>query len=239
MVIAVGLAGLLGSIYEEHEEVGLPTRDHSNHHDVFAGPPIRPADSLCILSLVLHSSAMLRSIHVVRRSATALYDVAPRARSLLPLALRARPTASINRITAASSPPSQWRCYATRGRPKAGKGTTSSARSKPTSAKRTPKKAAAKAKAKAKAKPRKKVPTEKQKAAAAKKKERDELKQLKEKTMMHTEPKKKPDNAWTVFYTQQQSTSGKIAERARAASAQFKVLSAAELEVRCCCNIAP
>ena len=171
---------------------------------------------------------MLRSIQVVRRAATAAREVAPLARSLLPLALRTRSTAPTYQITAESSPQSQWRGYATRGRPKAGKTTTSSARSKPkTTAKRggRPKKAAAKPK------PRKKVPNEKQKAAAAKKKERDELKQLKEKTLMHTEPKKKPDNVWTVFYSQHQSTGGKVAERSRAASAQFKALSATELEV--------
>jgi len=52
---------------------------------------------------------------------------------------------------------------------------------------------------------------------------------------MHTEPKKKPDNAWTVFYSQQQSTGGStVAERARAASAQFKALSTTELEVCRC-----
>ena len=173
---------------------------------------------------------MLRSIHDVRRAATAVYDVAPCTRSFLPLALRARST---HRITTASSPSSQWRYYATRGRPKAGRATTSSTRSKPTSTtkhKGRPKKAAA-----AKPTPRKKVPTEKQKATAAKKKERDELKQLKEKALMHTEPKKKPDNTWTVFYSQQQSTGGKIAERARAASAQFKTLSTTELDV-CRCH---
>lgn len=53
---------------------------------------------------------------------------------------------------------------------------------------------------------------------------------------MHTEPKKKPDNAWTVFYSQQQSTGGNVAERARAASVQFKALSATELEVCQCYN---
>jgi hypothetical protein len=171
---------------------------------------------------------MLRSIHVVRCAVSAVHDVAPRTRNLLPLILRAQPIV-------ASSPPSQRRGYATRGRPKAGKATTSSARGKSIAkGKGSPKKAAAKAKAKAK--PRKKVPTEKQKAAAAKRKERDELKQLKEKALMHTEPKKKPDNAWTVFYSQQHSTGGKVAERARAASAQFKELSATELEVRRCCH---
>jgi len=75
------------------------------------------------------------------------------------------------------------------------------------------------------------VPTEKQKQAAAKKKERDELKELKEAALMHTEPKKKPDSAYRVFVTENISKGTKASEHMKEVAAKFKTLSAAELEV--------
>lgn len=108
-----------------------------------------------------------------------------------------------------------------RGRPKTA--------SKTTKRKATTK--AAKSK-KAAAKPKKKVPTAKQKQAAAKKREREELKELKETALMHTEPKKKPDSAYRVFVTENMNKGVKASEHIKEVASKFKTLSAAELEVR-------
>ena len=111
----------------------------------------------------------------------------------------------------------------------------------PTKAKPKAKKAAAKKKTPARkrkvvkkkvVKPKKKVPTEKQKLAAVQTKARDEIKKLKETALLNTTPKLTAANAWTVFVSEKLkgSTVG-VTETMKAASAEFKALSASELEV--------
>jgi hypothetical protein len=82
-------------------------------------------------------------------------------------------------------------------------------------------------------KPKKKAPTEKQKLAAVATKARDELKKLKETALLHTAPKAKADNAWTIFVSEKMKAANgaAVTEVMKAASAEFKALSASELEV--------
>lgn len=132
----------------------------------------------------------------------------------------------------------QCRTYATRGRPKAGKATTSSRPGRPrTAARTTRRKVSTKASAKPKkkkvaAKPKKRVLSEKQKLAAVKKKEREELKELKDTALMKTEPKKRPDSAYRLFVTENAAKGVNAAQHMKETAAKFKELSAGELEVR-------
>ena len=153
-------------------------------------------------------------------------------RRLLPL--RTSSTTHSRRPLLTRSIESQWRSYATRGRPKVG-GAATGLRGRPKTASKTTKRKATTKAAKSKkvaAKLKKKVPTEKQKQAAAKKKEREELKELKETALMHTEPKKKPDSAYRVFVTENMNKGVKASEHMKEVASKFKTLSAAELEVR-------
>jgi outer membrane biosynthesis protein TonB len=88
---------------------------------------------------------------------------------------------------------------------------------------------------KKKAAPKKKVVTEKQKLAAQQTKARDEIKKLKETALLHTVPKEKASGAWTVFAGEKlKGSPGGVTEVMKAASIEFKALSASELEVYYC-----
>jgi hypothetical protein len=99
---------------------------------------------------------------------------------------------------------------------------TTPAKKKPTTRRKTT--------TKAKAKPKKRVLTEKGKAALEKKKALASLRELKELALV--EPKNKPDSAWTVFVAEKlQGKGSTVTEGIKAASSDFKSLSASEREV--------
>lgn len=148
-------------------------------------------------------------------------------------------------ISATSSLSRIWkptfRAYATavaKKKPAARKPAPKKATTKKTTAKKpaTRKKVVAKKKPKKKAvkKPapkKKKVLSERQKGLIEKKMARDSLAALKVTAL--AEPKGKPETAWVLFFSEKaKGASGKIVDAVKAAAAEFKNLSPAELEVR-------
>ncbi|QDS74335.1 hypothetical protein FKW77_004505 [Venturia effusa] len=110
--------------------------------------------------------------------------------------------------------------------------TKSKAKSKtkaPAAKKKAPARKAVKKK-KVVAKPKKKVPSEAQKLKASNAKAKAEITNLKKTALIGTAPKFLPDSAWTVFVAEKATGSSSARDRMKDASAEYKALSAPELE---------
>jgi hypothetical protein len=104
---------------------------------------------------------------------------------------------------------------------------------KPIAKKKTPVRKRKVVKKKAVVKPKRKAPSERQKLLAVQTKARDEIKKLKETALLSTVPKQGSTSAWMVYVTEKLkgATGGPIAETMKTSAAEFKALSASELEV--------
>lgn len=185
---------------------------------------------------------MLRCSALVRAPLRApKQDVAHVTRTLSQLSINAQSSSLGSLAGRASSPARTFATKtATRTRSPAARKTTATTRERTTASKKavakkkpvSRRKAKPKAKAKPKPKPKKRVLTEKAKAALEKKKALASLRELKAVALV--EPKGKPDSAWTVYVSEKlQGKGGTVTEGIKAASTEYKSLSASEREVSC------